>query len=223
MTEGLVTRLQAAVADEINIDGHVVRTGLSIGVAVYPSDGSIVETLLANADAALYRAKRDGRGSVRFFEAEMDAQLRERRALQHDLGSAIELNQLALHYQPQARIGGEVIGFEALMRWKHPTRGMVSPGVFIPLAEDSGLIIQMGEWILREACQQAASWSRPLHGRLTFRRCNSSTAICRRWCIRFYWKPDFRLSVSNWRLPRAFSSAIFPARFQSCAGSSCLA
>jgi diguanylate cyclase (GGDEF)-like protein len=163
MTEGLVTRLQAAIADEIKIDGHVVRTGLSIGVAVYPSDGSIVETLLANADAALYRAKRDGRGSVRFFEAEMDAQLRERRALQHDLGSAIELNQLALHYQPQARIGGEVIGFEALMRWKHPTRGMVSPGVFIPLAEDSGLIIQMGEWILREACQQAASWSRPLH------------------------------------------------------------
>ena len=163
MTEGLATRLQAAVADEINIDGHLVRTGLSIGVAVYPTDGLNAETLLANADAALYRAKRDGRGSVRFFEAEMDEQLRERRALQHELGSAIELNQLALHYQPQARIGGEVIGFEALMRWKHPTRGMVPPSVFIPLAEDSGLIMPMGEWILREACRQAASWSRPLH------------------------------------------------------------
>ena len=163
MIEALAARLQATVADEISIDGHLVRTGWSIGVAVYPSDGLNGEILLANADAALYRAKRDGRGSVRFFEAEMDKQLRERRALQHELGSAIELNQLSLHYQPQARISGEVTGFEALMRWKHPTRGMVSPGVFIPLAEDSGLIMPMGEWILREACRQAASWPRPLH------------------------------------------------------------
>jgi EAL domain-containing protein (putative c-di-GMP-specific phosphodiesterase class I) len=93
----------------------------------------------------------------------MDKQLRERRALQHELESAIELNQLALHYQPQARIDGEVTGFEALMRWKHPAREMVPPSVFIPLAEDSGLIMQMGEWSLREVCRQAASWPRPLH------------------------------------------------------------
>jgi diguanylate cyclase (GGDEF)-like protein/PAS domain S-box-containing protein len=162
-TEELARRLQAAVAEDINIDGHLVRTGLSIGVAIYPSDGSDIEALLANADAALYRSKREGRGSVRFFEAEMDKQLRERRALQHELQSAIELNQLALHYQPQARVDGEVVGFEALMRWKHPTRDMVPPGVFIPLAEDSGFIMQMGEWVLREACREAASWPKPLH------------------------------------------------------------
>lgn len=163
MTEELATRLQAAVAEEINIDGHLVRTGLSIGVAIYPSDGADIEALLANADAALYRAKREGRGSVRFFEAEMDKQLRERRALQHELQSAIEMNQLVLYYQPQAHIDGEVVGFEALMRWKHPTREMVPPGVFIPLAEDSGFIMQMGEWALREACREAASWPKPLH------------------------------------------------------------
>ena len=163
MTEELATRLQAAVAEEIDIDGHPVRTGLSIGIAIYPSDGADVETLLANADAALHRTKREGRGSVRFFAAEMDKQLRERRALQHELQSAIEQNQLTLYYQPQARIDGEVIGFEALMRWKHPTRGMVPPGEFIPLAEDSGLIVQLGEWALRQACREAASWPKPLH------------------------------------------------------------
>lgn len=163
ITEELAARLQTAVAEEMNIDGHLVRTGLSIGVAIYPSDGSDIEALLANADAALYRAKREGRGSVRFFEAEMDKQLRERRALQHELQSAIELNQLALYYQPQAHIDGAVVGFEALMRWNHPTRGMVPPGVFIPLAEDSGFIMQMGEWVLREACREAASWPKPLH------------------------------------------------------------
>ncbi len=162
-TEELATRLQAAVAEEMNIDGHLVRTGLSIGIAIYPSDGSDIEALLANADAALYRAKREGRGSVRFFEAEMDKQLRERRALQHELQSAIELNQLALYYQPQAHIDGAVVGFEALMRWNHPTRDMIPPGVFIPLAEDSGFIMQMGEWVLREACREAASWPKPLH------------------------------------------------------------
>lgn len=163
ITEELASRLQAAVAEEMNIDGHLVRTGLSIGIAIYPSDGSDIEALLANADAALYRAKREARGSVRFFEAEMDKQLRERRALQHELRSAIELNQLALHYQPQAHIDGAVVGFEALMRWNHPTRDAIPPGVFIPLAEDTGFIMQMGEWALREACREAASWPKPLH------------------------------------------------------------
>ena len=95
----------------------------------------------------------------------MDERLRERRALQHDLQSAIERGELRLHYQPQARIGGETIGFEALVRWQHPTRGMISPGAFIPLAEESGLIVPMGEWILREACREAASWKKPLTDR----------------------------------------------------------
>ena len=111
----------------------------------------------------LYRAKREERGSVRFFEAQMDQRLRERRALQHDLGSAIGHGEVRLFFQPQASIDGEIIGFEALARWQHPTRGMVPPGEFISLAEDSGVIVQLGEWVLREACRQAASWVRPLH------------------------------------------------------------
>jgi EAL domain-containing protein (putative c-di-GMP-specific phosphodiesterase class I) len=119
--------------------------------------------LLANADAGLYRAKREERGSVRFFEAQMDESLRERRALQHDLESAIGHGEARLFFQPQASIDGEIVGFEALARWQHPTRGMVPPGEFISLAEDSGVIVQLGEWVLREACRQAASWVRPLH------------------------------------------------------------
>ena len=139
-----------------------MRAGLSIGIAVFPVDGADAATLIGNADAALYRAKAEGRGTFRFFEADMDKRLRERRVLQQDLRSAIERNELALHYQPQARIGGEIIGFEALVRWQHPQRGMIPPGTFIPLAEESGLIVAMGEWILREACREAASWPNPL-------------------------------------------------------------
>jgi diguanylate cyclase (GGDEF)-like protein len=159
----LAERLLAAVDECLEIDGHQLRVGLSIGAAVYPADGSDASILLRNADAALYRAKAEGRGTVRFFEASMDERLRERRALQHELRSAIAHNQLLLHYQPQALIGGEIVGFEALVRWRHPTRGLISPGTFIPIAEESGLIIPIGEWILREACREAASWSKPLH------------------------------------------------------------
>ena len=105
----------------------MLRIGLSIGVAVFPTDGDRRGTLSRNADAALYRAKAEGRGAIRFFEPEMDQQLRERRALQHDLRSPSTRDELALHYQPQATIGGEIIGFEALVRWQHPTRGLVPP------------------------------------------------------------------------------------------------
>ncbi|MGZ3409873.1 MAG: putative bifunctional diguanylate cyclase/phosphodiesterase [Xanthobacteraceae bacterium] len=155
-------RLMAAIAGEINIQGHNLRMGLSIGVATYPNDGTDHETLLANANAALYRAKVGGRASMRFFEANMDDQLRERRALTQDLRSALDRRELTLHYQPQARIDGEIVGFEALVRWNHPTLGQVPPAAFIPLAEESGLIIEMGEWILREACREAASWPKAL-------------------------------------------------------------
>jgi predicted signal transduction protein with EAL and GGDEF domain len=135
---------------------------LSIGVAIYPNDGTDAKTLIGNADAALYRAKADGRGAIRFFEADMDRRLRERRALQHDLRSALDRGELSLHYQPQARIDGEIIGFEALLRWHHPKHGLVPPATFIPLAEESSLIIPISEWVLHEACREAASWPRPL-------------------------------------------------------------
>jgi diguanylate cyclase (GGDEF)-like protein/PAS domain S-box-containing protein len=162
IAEALSDRLHAAVASDLHVAGHQLRTGLSIGIAIYPEDGTDEVTLIANADAALYRAKAEGRGRTRFFDVEMDMRLRERRALQHELRSALARNELALHFQPQATINGEFVGLEALVRWHNPARGMVPPGTFIPLAEESGLIIPIGEWILREACREAASWPRPL-------------------------------------------------------------
>jgi diguanylate cyclase (GGDEF)-like protein/PAS domain S-box-containing protein len=158
----LADRLLAIMADEFEIDGHRLRVGLSIGVAIFPADGHNTTALLANADAALSRAKAEGGGAIRFFEAEMDTRLRERRALQQELQTAIESQALFLNYQPQALIGGEIVGFEALLRWRSPGRGLVAPATFIPLAEECGLIIPIGEWILREACREAAAWTRPL-------------------------------------------------------------
>jgi diguanylate cyclase (GGDEF)-like protein/PAS domain S-box-containing protein len=160
--EALAARVLHAVDGDIVVDGHTLRAAMSVGVAVYPADGADASVLLAHADAALYRAKAEGRGSIRFFEPDMDKRLRDRRALQHDLRSALSRGEFMLYYQPQASIDGDITGFEALVRWKHPTRGMVSPGDFIPLAEESGLIMPLGEWILREACREAASWSAPL-------------------------------------------------------------
>jgi diguanylate cyclase (GGDEF)-like protein/PAS domain S-box-containing protein len=160
--EAIAERLLQSVSGNIDVEGHPLRIGISIGIAVFPNDGRDSATLAANADAALYRAKAEGRGTVRFFEADMDRRLREWRALQQDLQMAVGRGQIILHYQPQARIDGEITGFEALARWQHPQRGLVSPGVFIPLAEESGVILAIGEWILREACREAASWPEPL-------------------------------------------------------------
>ncbi|MBR1179383.1 EAL domain-containing protein [Bradyrhizobium sp. KB893862 SZCCT0404] len=158
----LAERLVEVIGKELEIDDYLSQVGVSVGIAVYPDDGVDAATLLANADSALYRAKREGRGRVCFFESEMDQELRDRRLLQHDLRQALEQNQLLVYFQPQARMDGEVIGFEALLRWNHPTRGFVPPDQFIPLAEENGLIVEIGEWVLREACREAASWPRPL-------------------------------------------------------------
>jgi diguanylate cyclase (GGDEF)-like protein/PAS domain S-box-containing protein len=162
LAEILAGRLLAGIATDLEQNGQHLRVGISIGIAIFPTDGSDATTLLNNADAALGRAKAAGRGKTRFFEIEMDNRLRERRAIQHELSSAIARNELRLHYQPLAKIDGKVIGFEALIRWHNPQRGMVSPAAFIPVAEESGLIMQIGEWVLREACREAASWSQPL-------------------------------------------------------------
>jgi len=160
--EALAEDLCAALDTDIDIDGSPLCVGLTVGVGIFPQDGADAATLVANADAALFRAKSEMRGTIRFFELAMDRQLRERRALQQDLRMAIAHNELALHYQPQAHIDGEITGFEALVRWHHPRRGLVAPGIFIPLAEESGIIMELGEWILRTACREAASWRRPL-------------------------------------------------------------
>jgi len=154
----LALQLKTAISGDIEIDGRTLRIGLSIGIASCPVDGSDPTTLLANADMALYRAKAEGRNTIQFFEADMAAQLRDRRELQHDLQSAIVNDELRLDFQPLARIDGEIVGFEALVRWHHPSRSVVAPGIFIPLTEEDGLIVAMGEWILHAACREAASW-----------------------------------------------------------------
>ncbi len=160
--EVLASQVLQAVADPFEVHGQKIPLGLSIGAAVYPRDGADMPTLLANADAALYRAKVDGRHTARFFDPEMDRRLRERFALQLDLRSAIARNELFLNYQPQATIDGDVFGFEALARWRHPKLGIVPPSEFISLAEQNGLIVEIGAWALREACREAASWPAPL-------------------------------------------------------------
>jgi diguanylate cyclase (GGDEF)-like protein/PAS domain S-box-containing protein len=149
------------IENESSTTGALIST--SIGIAVFPYDAEDRRALLTHADTALYRAKTDGRGVYRLFEAQMGIQVRDRRTLEHDLRNAVMRRQFHLVYQPQARIDtGEVIGFEALLRWSHPERGEVSPGVFIPVAEESGTILQIGEWVLRTACREAATWTRPL-------------------------------------------------------------
>ncbi|WP_332811086.1 EAL domain-containing protein, partial [Sphingomonas sp.] len=135
----------------------------SIGIALFPDNADTAEQLMTHADTALYRAKQDGRGIYRFFENAMGVEVRDRRMLEHDLRHAVSRNQLRLVYQPQVDIqSGEVTGFEALVRWKHPERGEIPPAVFVPVAEESGLILQIGEWVLRTACNEAARWKSPL-------------------------------------------------------------
>jgi diguanylate cyclase (GGDEF)-like protein len=158
----LAERLLATVADDLEVGGHRLKLGMSIGIAIYPIDGDDADALMICADAALYRAKAETRGMAMFFEPEMSARLRERYSLQEDLRSAIDHGELLLHYQPQMNMLREAVGFEALARWQCPKRGMVPPGIFIPIAEESSLIISMGEWVLREACREAASWPKPL-------------------------------------------------------------
>jgi len=160
--EALAGRLCVALDSDFVIGGQPLRVGLTVGIAIFPADGRDVATLMANAAAALFRAKAEARGSIRFFEPAMDATLREKRALQHDLRIALAHDELALHYQPQARIDGSITGFEALARWHHPHLGLVPPATFIPLAEDTGMIDALGEWVLRTACREAASWPLPL-------------------------------------------------------------
>ena len=161
-SEALAERLHAIFAAEIEVEGRRMRTSVSVGIAIFPADGATAHALIANADAALYRAKEAGRGRTSFFDFGMDTRLRGRRALQNELRSALAQRELELYYQPQTLMTGEFVGMEALVRWRHPTRGMVSPGIFIPLAEESELIMPIGEWVLREACREAASWARPL-------------------------------------------------------------
>jgi predicted signal transduction protein with EAL and GGDEF domain len=155
----LAQRIITLMSEPYSIDGHQAVIGASIGIAVGPGDGSGADKLLRNADLALYRAKGDGRGTFRFFEPAMDLQMQTRRIMEQDLRKALPAGEFELYYQPVVNLAdGEISGFEALIRWNHPERGLVSPAAFIPLAEEIGFIVPLGEWVIRQACVTAARW-----------------------------------------------------------------
>jgi diguanylate cyclase (GGDEF)-like protein/PAS domain S-box-containing protein len=155
----MAERLVKAISKPFDLGGQQTMIGTSVGIALYPGDGEEGEDLVRAADTALYRAKEAGRGTFRFFEAEMDVRLQDRRMLERDLRQALASDQLKVHYQPLADCGGgNIVGFEALVRWNHPERGFISPVQFIPLAEECGLIMPLGAWVMRRACSDAASW-----------------------------------------------------------------
>jgi len=155
----LARRVLSIVSAPYQIDGHEIVIGTSIGIAMAPADGSNVDELLKNADLALYRAKSEGRKDYRFFEAQMDSAMRLRRSLEVDLRHALAREEFVIHYQPVIDvITGRPDGAEALLRWQHPLRGMVAPDKFIPLAEETGMIVPIGEWVLWHACTAATQW-----------------------------------------------------------------
>jgi diguanylate cyclase (GGDEF)-like protein len=159
----LAQRLIETMAEPFEIEGHSVVIGTSAGIAMAPGDGHDPDGLLKNADLALYRAKAEGRGTYRFFEARMDAEMQARRLLEMDLRGALARNEFELHYQPLVSLtAGRPNGFEALLRWRHPERGLVSPAEFIPLAEEIGLITPIGAWVLKQACADATNWPKDL-------------------------------------------------------------
>jgi diguanylate cyclase (GGDEF)-like protein len=155
----LARRLIDAIGEPYEIEGSQIIIGASVGIATIPEDGEDVDAILKNADMALYRSKAEGRGRYHFFEPEMNTRMQARRALDLDLRRALAEGELRVFYQPILNIAtGSVCGFEALVRWEHPERGIVSPADFIPLAEENGLIVPLGQWVLRQACADAASW-----------------------------------------------------------------
>jgi diguanylate cyclase (GGDEF)-like protein len=161
--ETLANAIVESIVRPYEIDGYQIRSSISIGIAVGPSDGRNVDELLMAADLALYAVKAECRGSFKFYHTSMNAELNNRRQIEMDLRQAIERRELELHYQPIINLAKKtVVGFEALARWRHQQRGLVPPSVFIPVAEESGLIISIGEWALREACRAASQWPEEL-------------------------------------------------------------
>lgn len=157
-----LARLETALFQPLTVDGSEIVPGASFGVAIWPDNGADKESLVNNADLAMYRAKADPTRRICFYEAGMDEKVRARRGLAADLREALARDQLSLHYQVQTTINdGRIRGYEALLRWRHPAIGEISPTEFIPLAEENGMILEIGEWVLRTACREAAAWDPP--------------------------------------------------------------
>ncbi|MDD9271772.1 EAL domain-containing protein [Paenibacillus sp. GCM10023248] len=157
----LAERIIQAIATPYRLKDNEFYVTASIGIAVYPADGTDAVQLLKNADTAMYEVKKNGKNGYQFYTSDLNAQLQEKIVLETDLRKAIACKQLSLHYQPQIRaVDGQMIGVEALVRWHHPIKGMISPGIFIPIAEETGMIYEIGTWVLREACKQMKEWHR---------------------------------------------------------------
>jgi predicted signal transduction protein with EAL and GGDEF domain len=157
----VAARIGKALGESFHVNATEVHTTASIGISVYPTDGAKADALVAHADEAMYCAKKRGRNEYQFFNLALSVFSQERLNLENDLRHAIARQQLRIHYQPKSDVvTGRISSVEALLRWRHPTRGLVSPANFIPLAEESGLILPIGEWVLREACSQAREWQR---------------------------------------------------------------
>ncbi|GCB02317.1 diguanylate cyclase/phosphodiesterase (GGDEF & EAL domains) with PAS/PAC sensor(s) [Sulfuriferula multivorans] len=152
-------KMLAALALPHSIDRHDLHIGVSIGISIYPDDGQDAETLIKNADTAMYHAKENGRNNYKFFEQDMNARAVQRQSIEACLRRALERQEFVLHYQPKINLhSGAIVGVEALIRWQHPQHGLLPPAQFVPIAEDCGLILPIGRWVLREACLQARAW-----------------------------------------------------------------